>query len=164
MSEVQASEVQAEPVESEAQSDSEALGEGGKKALEAERKRAAEAERAAKELKAQLDAINDAKLTEAQRLEKQIAELQANYERSQAEAVRKSVALAEGIPASLVGFLNGSSEAEVQESARVLKAAIAEAAKPGTPVPDPSQASGGGVTAGSTAAQFEKFIADALGS
>lgn len=142
------------------QSDSvEVLGEGGKKALEAERKRASEAERSAKELQAQIDAINDAKLTETQRLEKQLAELQANYQASQIESARNRVIATEGVPASLASFVVGDSEQALQASARALLAAIAEASKPGTPAPDPSQgAATNGAVGGSTASQFEGWF------
>ncbi|HCS2945573.1 TPA: hypothetical protein OQU49_004135 [Shigella flexneri] len=141
------------------QSDSDALGEGGKKALEAERKRASEAERSAKELQAQIDAINDAKLTETQRLEKQLAELQASYQASQIESARNRVIATEGVPANLADFVTGDSEQALQASARALLSAIAEASKPGTPAPDPSQgAATSGAVGGSTAAQFEAFM------
>ena len=147
------------------QSDSvEVLGEGGKKALEAERKRASEAERSAKELQAQIDAINDAKLTETQRLEKQLSELQANYQASQIESARNRVIATEGVPSTLADFVVGDSEQALQASARALLAAIAEASKPGTPAPDPSQgAATGGAVGGSTASQFESFFNSKLG-
>ena len=115
------------------------LGEGGKKALDAERKRAAEAEKQAKALQAQLDALNDSKLTETQRLQKQFEELTSQYQASQIEATRNRVIAAEQIPSSLAGFVSGDDEAAMVASAQALKTALAEASKPGTPVPDPSQ-------------------------
>ena len=84
------------------QSDSvEGLGEGGKKALEAERKARADAEKAAKDFKAQLDALNDAKLTETERLQKQLDALTADYQAAQIDAARNRVAAEEQIPAGL---------------------------------------------------------------
>ena len=138
-----ADETTAEAVESTEtsteQSDSgEELREGGKKALDAERKARADAEKAAKDLKAQLDALNDAKLTETERLQKQLDALTADYRAAQVDAARNRVAAEEQIPAGLVGYLTGDDESAIRESAKVLKAAIAEAAKPGTPAPDPS--------------------------
>lgn len=127
------------------QSDSVELGEGGKKALEAERKRATEAERQAKALQAQIDALDAAKLTETERLQKQLDDLSANYRTAQIEATRNRVIATEGIPASLSGFLSGEDEESLTASARALKAAVVEASKPGTPAPDPSQ--GGGAAA-----------------
>ena len=148
-----------------AQSDSgEVLGDGGKKALEAERKARADAEKAAKDFKAQLDALNDAKLSETERLQKQLDALTADYQAAQVEAARNRVAAEEQIPAGLVGYLTGSDEAAIRESAKVLKSAIAEASKPGTPAPDPSQgAASAGATGGSTASQFESYFNSKLG-
>lgn len=151
------------PEAGEIQSDSEALGEGGKKALEAERKRADGAEKTAKELKAQIDALSDAKLTETERLQKQLDALAADYQAAQVEAARNRVAAEEQIPAGLVGYLTGSDESAIRESAKVLKSAIAEASKPGTPAPDPSQGAKGAPVGGSTASQFESFFNQKLG-
>lgn len=159
-----ADETTAEVVEStdqgEAQSDSaEVLGDGGKKALDAERKARTEAERVAKELKAQVDALNDSKLSETERLQKQLDALTADYQAAQVDAARNRVAAEEQIPAGLVGYLTGADEVSIRESAKVLKSAIAEASKPGTPAPDPSQgAATGGAVGGTTAAQFEAFF------
>lgn len=147
------------------QSDSsETLGDGGKKALEAERKARADAEKAAKDYKAQIDALSDAKLTETERLQKQIDALTADYQAAQVEAARNRVAAEEQIPAGLVSYLNGGDEAAIRESAKALKSAIAAAAKPGTPAPDPSQGAAGAPVGGSTASQFEAFFNKSLGN
>ena len=148
----------------QAQSDSgEVLGDGGKKALEAERKARADAEKAAKDFKAQLDALNDAKLSETERLQKQLDALTNDYRAAQVDAARNRVAAEEQIPAGLVGYLTGDDEAAIRESAKVLKSAIAEAAKPGTPAPDPSQGASGAGAGGSTTSQFEQFFNSKLG-
>lgn len=126
---------------SETQGDPAALGEAGRKALAAERKRADEAEKARKALEAQLQEKENASLTETQRLQKQIEELQAAYQSSQLEAARGRVIAAEGIPTALATFVQGSDEAELIASAQALKAALADVTKPGTPAPDPSQGS-----------------------
>lgn len=140
----------------------EQLGEGGKKALDAERKRAAEAEKQAKALQAQIDALNDSKLTETERLQKQLEELSSKYEAAQLASTRDRVAVSEQIPEGLVGYLTGTSEDEIRESAKQLKAAIAEAAKPGTPAPDPSQGAHGASTGGSASDQFAEYVAQRL--
>ena len=164
-----ADETTAEAVEStesteQAQSDSgEVLGDGGKRALEAERKARADAEKAAKDFKAQLDALNDAKLSETERLQKQLDALTADYKAAQVDAARNRVAAEEQIPAGLVGYLTGDDESAIRESAKVLKSAIAEAAKPGTPAPDPSQGASGAGAGGSTTSQFEQFFNANLG-
>lgn len=140
------------------------LGEGGKKALEAERKRASEAEKQAKALQAQIDALNDSKLTETERLQKQIEDLSTRYEQAQLAETRQRVAVAEQIPSQLVGYLAGSDEAELIDSARTLKAAITEATKPGTPKPDPSQGAQGKPAGGTNAEQFASFLTSKLSS
>lgn len=123
------------------QGDPAELGDAGKKALAAERKRADDAEKARKALEAQLQAKQDESLTETQRLQKQLEDLQASYQASQLEATRSRVIAAEGIPSSLAEFVSGEDEAALVASAQALRAAVDEASKPGTPVPDPSQGS-----------------------
>lgn len=123
------------------QGDPAELGEAGKKALAAERKRADDAVKAQKALQAQLDQAADANLTETQRMQKQLEELTSQYQASQLEATRNRVIASEGVPASLAGFVSGADEAALVASAQALKAAVAAATAPGTPVPDPSQGS-----------------------
>lgn len=146
----------------EQQGDPAELGDAGKKALSAERTRASEAEKQAKALQAQLDALNDSKLTETQRLEKQLAELQASYQASQLTAARDRIAVAEQIPPQLVPYISGKDEAELLDSAKALTAALAEAMKPGTPKPDPSQGAKGTSASSSTAQQFASFLESKL--
>lgn len=129
------------PAPSEPQGDPAELGEAGKKALAAERKRADDAEKARRALEAQLQEKDNASLTETQRLQKQIEELQASYQASQLEAARSRVIATEGISPALASFVQGADEAELLASAQALKAALADATKPGTPIPDPSQGS-----------------------
>ena len=120
----------------------EQLGDAGKKALDAERKRADEAEKTARSLQAQLQAKEDASLTETQRLQKQLDELHASYQAAQLDAIRNRVIAEQSIPPQLAGFVSGDDEAALVASAQSLKAAVAEATKPGTPTPDPSQGRG----------------------
>ena len=95
--------VEATETNTEQSDSSEVLGDGGKRALEAERKARADAEKAAKDFKAQLDALNDAQLTETARLQKQLDALTADYRAAQVDAARNRVAAEEQIPAGLVG-------------------------------------------------------------
>lgn len=123
------------------QGDPAELGDAGRKALAAERKRADDAVKAQKALEAQLDQAANANLTETQRMQKQLEELTAQYQASQLEATRNRVIASEAIPASLAGFVSGADEAALVASAQALKAAVSAATAPGTPVPDPSQGS-----------------------
>ncbi|QCR53214.1 hypothetical protein C1N80_06210 [Brachybacterium sp. SGAir0954] len=140
----------------------EQLGEGGKKALDAERKRAADAEKRVKALEAQLEEKANASLSEAELMQKQIEALSAKYEAAQQASLRDRVAVSEQIPEGLIGYLTGSTEDDIRDSAKQLKAAIAEAAKPGTPAPDPSQGAHGASSGGSTADKFAQFFAERI--
>ena len=140
----------------------EQLGEPGKKALDAERKRAAEAEKRVKALEAQIEEKANASLSETERMQKQLEDLSSKYEAAQLASTRDRVAVSEQIPEGLIGYLAGTSEDEIRESAKQLKAAIAEAAKPGTPAPDPSQGAHGASKGGSASDQFAEYFAQRL--
>ena len=160
MADEQAAQVEAGTVDDaeQAQSDSDALGEGGKRALEAERKARAEAEKSVKALQEKVDALSGEKLSETERLQQQIDALISENKAAQLDAARNRVAATEGIPAKLVPYLTGDDEASLLDSAKAIKSAIAEAAKPGTPAPDPSQGATGVRDGGSTADQFASFV------
>lgn len=143
MSETTAAPAENQTEEQQQGDPAEQLGDAGKKALDAERKRADEAEKTAKALQAQLQAKEDASLTETQRLQKQLDELRASYQAAQLDAIRNRVIAEQSIPPQLAGFVSGDDEAALVASAQSLKAAVAEATKPGTPTPDPSQGSHG---------------------
>lgn len=140
------------------------LGEPGKKALDAERQARADAEKRLRDLEAQLNAANDEKLTETEKLQKQLNELQEQYETAQRTALRDRVAMDEQVPASLVGYLAGTTEAELRASAQGLTAAIAEAAKPGSPKPDPSQGGTGTTPPALNSDGLERALRAALGA
>lgn len=156
------SEVQNGQVEQQQGDPAEQLGDAGKKALAAERKRADDAEKAQKALQAQLDQLSDSKLTETQRLQQQLDDLTAAHAQAQLDAARSRVIAAEGIPASLAGFVTGEDEASMVASAQSLKAAVAEASKPGTPAPDPSQGAHGASPASSAADAFANYVSERL--
>lgn len=128
-------------VEEKPQSDSGGdLGEGGKKALEAERKRAAKAERDLKAMQTRLDEIEAAKLSDLERAQKQAADAASEAEKARAEVLRYRIAAKHGITdddAEL--FLTGSDEETLTRQAERLAARAAEAEKPRSPKPDPNQ-------------------------
>lgn len=82
-----------EPVQSE----SVELGDGGKKALDAERRRASAAEKAAKALQARLDEIESAQLSEAEKAKKRAEEAEARAMAAEAGALRWRIAAKHGI-------------------------------------------------------------------
>lgn len=126
----------------------EALGEGGVKALNAERE-------AAKTAKAEL-ATAQAALKKFQDAEKTAEELAAekltNAEKAAANATRKAgqyeAAAAAGLPLSAASRISGSTPEEMAADALELKALLGDS-KPGgkLPPPDPSQGQGGGKSA-----------------
>lgn len=99
-------------------SDSEPLGDGGKKALDAERRARNSAEREAKQLKARLDEIEAATLSKEEKAHKLAAEAEARAAAAEASAMRYKVAAKEGITdedAEL--FLTGADEATLLKQA-----------------------------------------------
>ena len=105
-----------------AQSDSaDQLGDGGKRALDAERRRASAAEKEAKALKARLDEIESAQLSEAEKAKKRADEAEARALAAEAGALRWRIAAKFGISdedADL--FLNGTDEETLTRQAERL--------------------------------------------
>lgn len=103
------------------QSDSAQLGDGGKKALDAERRRANQAEREAKALKARLDEIEASQLSEADKAKKRADEAEARALAAEAGALRWRIAAKHGISdddADL--FLTGTDEETLTRQAERL--------------------------------------------
>jgi hypothetical protein len=124
------------PAEAEATTETQELGDGGKKALQAERDARKAADKAVAELQAKLKEFEDSKLSELERAQKEATENAAELARLRAENIRKSVALTKGVPADLIEFLTGETEEDVAAKADLLMARLVT---PGTPKPDPSQ-------------------------
>lgn len=114
------------------------LGDSGKKALDAERTARKAAEKSAAALKARLDEIEQANLTELEKAQKAAAEAQAALADVTRQNLVNRVALAKGVPADLAEFLTGDTEDEVAAKADLL---LSRLNAPTTPRPDPSQAS-----------------------
>jgi len=120
------------------------LGDGGKKALQAERDARKAAEKANAELAAKLKEFEDSKLSELERAKKEAEESAAELARLRTENVRSKVAIDKGVPADLIEFLTGDSEESIAAKADLLMARLNA---PGTPKPDPSQGAKGGAAA-----------------
>lgn len=101
-----------EAPQADAQSDSgEPLGDGGKKALDAERRRASAAEKALKAVQSQLDDINAKTLSKEEAAEKRASEAEARAQAAEAKSLRYEIAAQHGInrdDADL--FLTGTDE------------------------------------------------------
>jgi hypothetical protein len=136
------------------------LGPNGEKALKSEREARAAAEKSAAELKARLDSIEAANLSDLEKAQKAAADAQAQLADITRQNLRNSVALAKGVPADLVEFLTGESEQEISVKADVLMSRLNA---PTTPKPDPSQGAGSGAAKGSASDQFAEFFTSQLG-
>lgn len=136
------------------------LGEGGKKALSAEREARKAAEKTAADLKARLDEIEQANLSD---LEKAQAAAKAATDRLaeiEATSLRQKVAIEKGVPAKWVDRLRGTTEEELSADADLILADVQQS--PTTPKPDLSQGSQGSTATSSTADQFASAIEPAF--
>ena len=132
----------------------EPLGEGGKKALKAERDRATAAERQAAEFKKRLDEIEAANLSDLEKAQKQAQEAQEAATRATADALRFRVAAKHGLSdedADL--FLTGTDAETIERQAAALVART-----PTGPKSDPSQGAKGGNGSRTTADSFAEFF------
>lgn len=132
--------------------DSGELGDGGKKALDSERKARAAAEKAQRALEARVKEFEDAQKTEAERTAERIKLL----EQDAAKALRYEAAALEGIALTSAHRLNGNTLEELRADALAYKAELASVppatpAVPPAPKPDPRQG-GGQADAGGTMA------------
>lgn len=114
------------------------LGEGGKKALAAERTRADAAEKALKALQAKAaadaQAAEDAKLSELQLAQKQAADAKAAAEAQASENLRLKFAYENQVPQAWVDRLKGSNVEELAADWAILQPTLVPAA----PVVDPN--------------------------
>lgn len=121
---------QGEPAETD-----ESLGEGGKKALKAEREARTAAERQAAEYKAKLDRIEAANLSDLERAQKAAADAQEEATKARTDALRFRVASQHGISEEDADlFLTGTDADTLTKQAVRLKDRT-----PTTPKPDLSQ-------------------------
>ena len=147
-----------EPQEPAAQGDPDKLGDGGKKALDAERaaRRAAEARVA--ELETQLTTVQAEHQTALEAAATEAATARTEADKANSDVLRYRVALETGVPAKHIGRLQGDTEEALREDAAAFVADIV----PGktTPKPDPSQGPKGDDAKQSTADQFAAQLAD----
>jgi hypothetical protein len=133
------------------------LGEGGEKALKAEREARAAAEKSAAALQKQLDDINAANLSDLEKAQKEATTAQETAAKAQAEALRYRVAAKNSISdedAEL--FLTGTDEETLnKQAARLVEKA---AANPSTPKPDLTQGGKPGENGSTPEADFASFL------
>lgn len=94
------------------------LGEGGKKALDEERKARKAAEKELGELKTRLQAIEDKDKSELERAQSRLQELEQQYGEEKAQRLRLSVASEHSIPADYVDLLTATDEESLTAQAK----------------------------------------------
>lgn len=136
--------------------DDEELGEGGKKALNSERKRAREEKRRADVAEARLKEIEDGEKTELQRAQERVAELEKATQAYEAEKTRSqlraSVLDTKNVPSEWADFVTGDSEDEMNKAADRILANLSSADR-GPALRPTSGNPGGSVEAGREAAK-----------
>lgn len=109
--------IEGEEEEKEAAPKAEELGDGGKRALDAERKARRTAESRLKELEGKVKTAEDAEKTELERLQAQVVDLTKRAEASDAKATRFEVAADKGLTLAQARRLVGSTQEELETDA-----------------------------------------------
>ena len=144
------------PVTEPTETKDENLGEGGLKALQAERDARKQAEKAAADLQAKIDAIEAEKLTDLEKAQQAAKAAEDAATQARVEALRYKVAAVHGISAEDAELLLTATteEAMTAQAARLVE----RAPEAKTPKPDLSQGGGGKPAPGTTGEQFANFI------
>ncbi len=128
------------------QGDPEALGDAGKAALAAERKRANDAEKLAREAQARIKELEEKDATELEKATRRIKELEeANQALTTDVATRDKTILRlntgidEGLPKNLIARLQGDDEDTIKADAASLRELIPDNTPNPFPKADPSQ-------------------------
>jgi hypothetical protein len=108
--------------------DESALGDAGKRALDAERARRKAAEHAAAEAAAKIQAL-EAQTTDLDKLVAKVAELEQSAAKATAEATRQRIVNETGLPADLAQFVTGADEEAMRAAAQLLVSKMAPAQK-----------------------------------
>lgn len=117
------------------------LGDGGKAALVAERAARKSAEKSATDLKARLDKIEAANLSDLEKAQKEAVDAATRLVEYEKRTLRMEAALAAGLPAEDVDRLRGDTAEELLADAQSLAGRLAKTAA--TPLADLSQGARG---------------------
>lgn len=113
------------------------LGDGGKKAIDAERRARRDAEKRVREYEERLKAFEDRDKSDAEKMAERVAKAEARAAESEARTLRLTIASEAGLPADLLEFLTASDEESLR--AQVDKLLTATVTQRRTPAPDPTQ-------------------------
>lgn len=126
----------------------EKLGEGGLKALQAEREARSQAEKQIADLNARIKEFEDAQKTDEEKQseaelerQKQFEETAAAKAKAEAQLLRYEVAASKGIDLKFVNRINGSTKEELEADADAFLELLGNAS-PSSPKPDPSAGRG----------------------
>lgn len=136
----------------------EELGEGGKKAIAAEREARKQAEKLNATLTARLKEIEDANLSELEKAQREATEARDTLAQIQRENDRNKVALEKGVPSDLIEFITGDTAEDMAAKADLLVSRLN--ASPSTPKPDRTQGASGKEPVVTTAQQFAQQLGD----
>ena len=134
------------------------LGEGGKKALDAERNARKAAEKAAADFKKRLDEIEAANLSDLEKAQKQAQEAQESAAKATADAARFRIAAKYGLNDEDADLFLTGTDAEVLER----QAAALVARTPTGPKPDLSQGAKCSAGTKTTADSFAEYFRNHL--
>lgn len=131
--------------ENQPQGDPAALGDAGKAALAAERKRANEAEKLAREAQARIKELEEKDATDLEKASRRIKELEeanaalaADVDSRDKTILRLNTGIDEGLPKNLIARLQGDDEESIKADAVSLKELIPDSTPNPFPKPDPS--------------------------
>ena len=132
------------------------LGDGGKKALDVERAARKVAEKSATDLKAKLDQIEAASLSDLEKAQRAATDAASELAETKSANLRMRVALEAGLPLEDVDRIKAGTEEDMLADAKSLAGRLGKVAA--TPKPDPSQGARGGDAGATTADQFAGAI------
>ena len=144
----------------QAAGDPEALGDAGKKALQAERAARESAEKRLRDVEATLERLQGEHGEKVKALEDEVKAAQLSATEAGTERDRYQVAYEKGLPVDLVDYIRGADREEMTASAERLVAHL----KPveGTPKPDMTQGATGQSAPTSTTDMFAQYARDKL--
>jgi len=150
------------------QGDPAQLGDAGKAALVAERKRADDAEKALRDAQTRLKQIEDAEKTDLEKAQARITELEGSNQKligdlgsRDLEILRLNTGIDAGLSRPLIARLQGTDEDSFKADAEALKGLIPDSTNP-FPKADPSQGGAGAQGKKSTGDLFAAAVKDHL--
>ncbi len=138
------------------------LGDAGKKAIAAERKRADALDKELKAFRLEAETRANAELSELERVKKENETLTKAQTEAAMKAIRLEVALEKGLPANLAARLVGDDRESIEADADALSELVGST-KPATPRVDPSQGTKPSGSSSDPAQIFAQFLKTSKG-